>query len=305
MEGLERVALLAHTNELDRLAGDMAYGQGSTATGITVDLGQHHARQRQRLAERLGRVGGVLAGHGVDHEQRFDRVDRSMQRLDLGHHLGIHGQTTGGIENDHIDEFQLGFANRCVGDIHRLLAGIGGEEGHPEIACQGFQLLDCSWAINVGGDQQHRLLLALLEELGQLAGGGGLTSTLQTRHQHHRRWRCIERQIFVGRAHQLFQLGADDLHEGLPRGQTLGHFGANGAILDLADEVLDHRQSHVSLEQGHAHFAQRILDVVFGQLGLARDVTQRLGQAIGKIFEHARSFIGATRRAGRATGGGL
>ncbi|CAE6947305.1 conserved protein of unknown function [Ectopseudomonas oleovorans] len=290
VERLERITLLAHTDELDRFAGDMSHRQRGTATGVAVDLGQHHAGQRQRVTERLGRVGSILAGHGIDHEQRLHRLDRRVQRLDLGHHLGVDGQATGGIEDDHVDELELGLADRRVGDVHRLLAGIGGEEGDVEVASQGFQLFDRRRTIDVGRDQQHRLLLALLEELGQLAGGGGLARTLQTGHQYHGRRRGIQRQVLVGRAHQLFQLGADDLHEGLARGQALGHLGADGAFLDLADELLDHRQSHVGLEQRHAHFTQGVLDVVFGQLGLARDVTQRLGQAIGKIFEHARSL---------------
>ena len=106
VERFERFALLAHTDELDRLAGDGTHRQGGTATGVAVDLGQDHTGQRQCIAEGLGRVGGVLAGHGVDHEQGFDRVDRGVQRLDLAHHLFVDVQATGGIDDDHVDEFQ-------------------------------------------------------------------------------------------------------------------------------------------------------------------------------------------------------
>jgi len=90
-------------------------------------------------------------------------------------------------------------------------------------------------------------------------------------------WRHgAEVQVFVGRAHQAFQLGLDDLHECLARGQATRDFGADRTFLDAVDEILDHRQGNVGLEQGHAHFAQRVLDVVFGQLGLAGDMAQRL-----------------------------
>jgi len=104
VEGLEGLGLLAHTDELDRLACDGAHRQRGTATGITVDLGQHHTGQRQGLAERLGGVGSVLTGHGVDHEQGLDRLDCGMQGLDLVHHVGVDVQATGGVDDDHVDE---------------------------------------------------------------------------------------------------------------------------------------------------------------------------------------------------------
>ena len=37
--------------------------------------------QRQRIVEGFGGIGGVLTGHGIDHEQGLDRIDRRMHRL--------------------------------------------------------------------------------------------------------------------------------------------------------------------------------------------------------------------------------
>ncbi|MNZ53199.1 hypothetical protein D3C78_710700 [compost metagenome] len=276
MERFERFALFAHTDELDRLAGNGAHRQRGTATGVTVDLGEDHTGQRQRVAEGLGGVGGVLAGHGVDHEQRLDRLDRGVQVLDLGHHLGVDVQTTGGVDDDHVDELQLGFTDRRFSDGHWLLADVGREEGNADIARQCLQLFDRRRTVDVSRHHHHRLLLALFQEARQLAGGGGLTRTLQTGHQDHRWRRGVERQLFVGRTHHAFELGLDNLHECLARGQAARHLGADRALLDLVDEILDHRQGDVSLEQRHAHFTQGVFDVVFGQLGLAGDMAQRL-----------------------------
>ncbi|MCY1219796.1 hypothetical protein D9M72_317860 [compost metagenome] len=276
VEGIEGFGLLAHAKELDRLASDGAHRERGTAPGVAVDLGQHHAGQRQGVVEGLGGVGGVLAGHGVDHEQSFHRLDGGMHLLDLVHHLGVDVQAARGVDDDHVDELQLGFANRRLGDIHRLLAGIGGEEGDADVIGQGFQLFDGRRAVDVRGNHQHRLLLALLEEARQLAHGGGLARALQAGHQDHRRRRGVQRQVLVGGAHQLHQFGLDDLHEGLARGQALGNLGTDRPILDFGDEVLHHRQGDVGLEQGHAHLAQGVLDVVLGQFGLAGDMAQRL-----------------------------
>ncbi|MCY1411232.1 hypothetical protein D9M71_266140 [compost metagenome] len=199
-----------------------------------------------------------------------------MQGLDLAHHLFIDVQATGGIDDDHVDEFEFGFLNSRLRDLDRLLAQVGREEGNADFTGEHFQLLDRRWTINVGGHDHDRLLLALFKEARQLAGGGGLTRTLQTGHQDHRWRRGVERQLFVGRTHHAFELGLDNLHECLARGQAARHLGADRALLDLVDEILDHRQGDVSLEQRHAHFTQGVFDVVFGQLGLAGDMAQRL-----------------------------
>jgi hypothetical protein len=50
--------------------------------------------------------------------------------------------------------------------------------------------------------------------------------------------------------------------DGLDRAQ---HGLAGGALARLGDEVLDHRQGDVGLEQGHAHLAHRLVDVGRGQ----------------------------------------
>ena len=292
MERIERFALLAHAEELDRLAGDRPYRERGTATRVAIDLGQDHAGQRQGVIEGLGGVGGVLPGHGIDHEQGFRRLDRRVHLLDLVHHVGIDVQAACGIDDHHVDELQPRLADRRLGDGHRLLADVGREEGYADLARQGFQLLDRGGTVDVGGNHHHRLLLPFLKEARQLARGGGLARALQAGHQDHRRRRDAQRQVLVGRPHQLLELGANDLHERLSRGQALRDLGTDGALLDLVDEVLDHRQGHVGLEQGHAHFAQSVLDVVLGQLGLAGDMAKRLREAVCKVFEHARSFHG-------------
>ncbi|CAM4093649.1 hypothetical protein VRRI112168_14240 [Vreelandella rituensis] len=73
VERLQGVDLLPHPHELDRLAGDMPHRKRRTAARITIGLGQDDPGQRQGFIEGLGGIGGILAGHGIDHEQRFLR----------------------------------------------------------------------------------------------------------------------------------------------------------------------------------------------------------------------------------------
>lgn len=184
---LQRIGFFAHTDKLDRLAGDVAHRQRSTTTGIAVRLGEDHAGERQRFIERLGGVGGILTCHGIHHEQGLDRLDGGMQILNLGHHLAVDVQTTGGIDDHHVIEFLARLIDGCGGDVDRLLAGIAREKVDADVARQGLQLLDRCWAINVSTDHQHLLLAALFEQLGQFANCGGLTGPLQTGHQDDRR----------------------------------------------------------------------------------------------------------------------
>ena len=85
VEDLERVGLLAGAQELDRDAGDRADRERRAAAGVAVDLGEDQAGHGHRGGERLGDRDGLLAGHRVDDEQRLDRLDRGVDRGDLGH----------------------------------------------------------------------------------------------------------------------------------------------------------------------------------------------------------------------------
>lgn len=186
MEGFESGELLADTGKLERLASDVAHRQRRAATRVTVELGQHDAGERQRLVEGACGVDRILAEHRVDHEQGLDRLYRSMQGLDLGHHGLVHREPAGGVDQQHVDVVLARVVERGERDVDRLLRGLGGEEPDPGLCRHRLQLLDRRRAIDVGGHHQHLLLLLLVQELGELAGGGGLARTLQAGHQHHR-----------------------------------------------------------------------------------------------------------------------
>ena len=285
MEGLEGIDLLADTHELDRTTGDVTHRQGGTATGITVGLGQHYPGQWQGIGEGAGGVGRILAGHGVDHKQRFGGLDGLMQPLDLLHHRFVDGQATCGIDQYHVMELDLGVFQRRRGDVHRGLIRARREEVDLDLLGQGLELVDGGGAVDVGGNHQHLLLFALAQILAQLGHRGGLARTLQAGHQHHG-GRALERQPFVGLAHGDFQLLLDNLDELLARRQAAGDLLAHGTFAHSLDERLDHRQGNVRLEQRLAHLAQGVLDVVVGQACLTLDRLQRLGQTLAQVLKH-------------------
>jgi hypothetical protein len=73
----------------------------------------------------------------------------------------------------------------------------------------------------------------------------------------------------------------NDPHELLTRIQRGRDRLAQGPVLDLGEEILDHRQRDVRLDERHPHIAQGITDVFLRELCLARDAAERLGKPFG------------------------
>ena len=271
MEDVQAVGLFADADELDRLAGDVAHRQRGAAAGIAVGLGQHHAGQRQGLAESLGGVGGVLAGHRIDHEQGLDRLDRGVQRLDLGHHRFVDRQAAGGIDDQHVDVGLLRASSIAARTMSTgLLADASlGKNSTSTCLASVFKLLDRGRTIDVAADHHHLLLAPFLQVLGELGDRGGLARALQAGHQDDRRRRHVEVEVAGLRTHHRGQFVVHDLDQRLARGQAGQHFLADRADLDALDQGLHHRQRDVRFEQRDAHLAQRLADVFLGQAAAA------------------------------------
>ena len=82
-----------------------------------------------------------------------------------------------------------------------------------------------------------------------------------------------------------------DADQRLARRQAAHHLLAERALAHLRDEVPDHRQCDVGLEQRHAHLAQRVLDVGLGEPRFAAQRLDDLRQASCQTFKHAVSLL--------------
>jgi hypothetical protein len=87
-------------------------------------------------------------------------------------------------------------------------------------------------------------------------------------------------------AHQLRQLVVNDLHDLLARRQALRHLGAQRTLLDGRDELLDHVEVDVRLEQGEADLAHRSRDVVLAQASARAEVAERVAESVGEGVKH-------------------
>ena len=205
-----------------------------------------------------------------------------MQFLDLGHQGFVNRQAAGGVHQQHIKKVPFGVVQRSAGDVHRFLLRAAGEPFGARLGRHGLELLDGGRAVDVTGDRQHLFLALVYQVLGQLGGGGGLARALQAGHQDHGGW--LGRQIDVTHAlaHGGGQLAVDDPHQCLAWRERAHDFLAQGFFLDAGDEVAHHRQRHVGLKQGHAHFAQHVLHIRLGDAGLAAHFLDEAGEFVGE-----------------------
>ena len=117
------IDFLAGARKLDRRPGDLAHRQRRTAARVAIQLGQHNAGEWQRFAKGLGRVGRVLALHGIDHEQGLHRLQFGVQALDLGHQGVVNRQATGRVHQQHVKVVFAGVIDGRAGNVDRLLIG--------------------------------------------------------------------------------------------------------------------------------------------------------------------------------------
>ena len=93
---------------------------------------------------------------------------------------------------------------------------------------------------------------------GDLAGGGGLARALQ-QPDHQDRHRRSRRQVQRHRAHAAQRLDhhvVDDLDDLLAGRHAVQHLDAGRALPAFGNEILDHRQGDVRLQQRQADLAQ-------------------------------------------------
>ena len=102
MERLEIVEAFTRGGEHDRAASDGGNRKRCTTASIAIKFRQHNTREVDTLLESTSGRHGVLTDHGVNNEEHFVGVDSLTDVCCLLHQLGIHTQTTSGVNDDNI-----------------------------------------------------------------------------------------------------------------------------------------------------------------------------------------------------------
>lgn len=113
------------------LAGGGLDGKGRAASGVTVQLCQHHTVNPESLIEGTGGVDRVLTGHSVHHQQNLVGMDRGLHPLQLVHEGFIHMEPAGGIQKYQIIAVVSGVANGVCRDGNRDRPALPRKPGGP------------------------------------------------------------------------------------------------------------------------------------------------------------------------------
>ena len=116
------VKRLAIGGEHDRASRDARDREGSTAAGVTIQLGEYDPVETDSLAERVRSVDCVLADHGVDDEEDLVRMNGITDVNSLLHHFGVDAEPAGGVDDDHVIEATFSLGNRGAGNRNRVTA---------------------------------------------------------------------------------------------------------------------------------------------------------------------------------------
>ncbi|CAH0282124.1 hypothetical protein SRABI128_03676 [Microbacterium sp. Bi128] len=289
VEELEVVHAFAGGGEHDRLAGHRRDGERGAAAGVAVELGEHDAGEVDALVKGQGSVDGVLADHGVDHEQDFVRDDRAADLARLLHHLGVDAETAGGVHDHDVVQGALGFLDAVTGDGDRVTgrvvqfggrgARVRGEHGYAGALADHLQLGDGVGPLEVAGHQHGAVALGL-EPFGELAGQGGLAGALEAR-QHNDGGSGLGQADPAGlAAEDLDEFLVDDLHDLLARVQRPGDLGAEGTLAHAAGEFPDHGNSDIGVQEGTPDLADCGVNVRLGQAALATQILEGCCQPV-------------------------
>ena len=191
-------------------------------------------------------------------------------------------QAAGGVEDDDIlAEPRRLLEGRLCDLLDLALAAV---EGDVFALGKRSQLLDGSGAAQV--ERYHRGPVAIaLGEQGQLHRSGGLAGSLNAdEHDGRGRGGRVEKALGVP-AEQLDELGVHRLDDLLRRGEAGRDLDADQARTNVLDELLDHLEVDVGLEQCQPHLAQRRLHVFGAKDAPPRDLLQGCGEPVSESFK--------------------
>ncbi len=207
--------------------------------------------------------------------------------MDLAHQRHVDRQAAGGVEDHHVVDLAPAHIHRAVGDLQRRLAEDDGQAADAGTLSELLELELGGGALGVEAGEKHPLAVAFRQAQRDLAGGGGLARALQADHQDGDRRRGVEVEGHGTLAAQgLNQHVVDDLDDLLARGDGGEHFLADGAVADLGDEILDHVERHVGIEQREADLAQGLHDIGLVQRAALAELVEDARELAGQGLEH-------------------
>ena len=277
-EFVERVKLLAGTDELDWCAGDLLHRERRAAARVAVEFGEDHAVNLESIMKCLCTAHGVLPGHRIDDKQDLVGLNRSTHGLKFFHEVVVHVKPTSGVEDHNVVALAPSFLNCAPTDtdcrvdrlsILRTFVRFAIKTNARAAPCIGIdavdnllQLFDSGWSLKIRRRYETRPA-SLLEKRGEFAAGCGLSGALQAAHHDYSRSRINEKELAIFGTHQCNQLIVHDADKLLAGLKALCDFLAGGFREAVIAKLLGHTQLHVRFEERRANLRKRVAHIGF------------------------------------------
>ena len=279
MKLFKRIDLLANADVLDRLLQHTVDRQRRTAACVAIKLGENDTGDVQRFVKTLRNFHRFLAGHAVGDEQDFVRLDRSLEPLELVHHVGVDLQPSRGIDDHHAVARPHALVDTRLCNLHDILGRAIGIHGHVQLSAQGFKLVDGGWAVDVGRDKTSGLVFRD-EPTSQLGCSRRLSRSLQADHHHDCRRDGADLETLTTFTEHRGKFVVHDLDQLLCWLDRFDLQYANSLLLDALKELARKCEVDVRLKQDPANFAQAVLDIRVGENATS-----------AKLREHTAQFV--------------
>jgi len=272
---------LAFSNILDGLAGDGTHGEGGTAAGITIELGEDEAGDANLAIEGLGDGDRLLTGGGIGDEKGLAWGEKLVESLELVEEIGVELLSACGVENDDSAILFLGPFDGALGGLDEIgFARLGSEDGDIDLLGELGELVDGGGAIEIERDEKWAASFFLQPE-GELGGGGGFTGTVEAAKEDVSG--RVEIDGTLVSAKELGEFVLEDFDDLLAGFDGLQDLGALGFFFDAGDEVLDDAEFDIGLEKGETDIAEGVGNVLFGDFSDTPEVPEGFVEAVSEI----------------------
>jgi hypothetical protein len=163
-------------------------------------------------------------------------------------------------------------ADGLAADLQRGLDRVA-DDRDPELGPERPELVDRRRPVDVGR-RQERVLALPLEVPAELGCQGRLARALEPYQQDDGRRLRGHREAVAAAAEQLDHFVVDDLDDLLAGRDGAKHLLARGLGPDLLDEGPDDLEVDVRLQEGDAHLAERLLDVLLAEPSVAPEAVE-------------------------------
>ena len=188
-----------------------------------------------RSLERGRDVGGLLAGHRVEHEQRVRRAGRRRDTRELVHQLLVDLEAAGGVDDHDVETIGRAPARGRLAPPRPGRRSRCGRRGRRSGAPSCSSWSTARRALEVGGDERRACRPSSAKRGASLAAAVVLPEPWSPASRITER--CPSSSSAASGAHQLGQLVVDDLDDLLARGEALEHLLAERALADPLDEA--------------------------------------------------------------------